>query len=41
MSDGWIDTRQRHLINILAKSPAGTYFLGFVDALNEVARANM
>jgi hypothetical protein len=32
MSDGWTDTRQRHLINFFANSPAGTYFLGSVDA---------
>jgi hypothetical protein len=41
MSDGWTDTRQRHLINFLANSPAGTYFLGSVDASSEVASANM
>jgi hypothetical protein len=41
MSDGWTDTRQRHLINFLANSPAGTYFLGSVNASSEVASANM
>lgn len=41
MSDGWTDIRQRHLINFLANSPAGTYFLGSVDASTEIANANM
>lgn len=41
MSDGWTDTRHRHLINFLANSPAGTFFLGSVDASNEVADATM
>jgi hypothetical protein len=41
MSDGWTDTGHRHLINFLANSPAGTYFLGSVDASSEVASANM
>jgi hypothetical protein len=41
MSDGWTNTRHRHLINFLANSPAGTYFLGYVDASSEVASANI
>jgi hypothetical protein len=41
MSDGWTDIQQRHLINFLANSPVGTYFIGFVDASSEIANANM
>jgi hypothetical protein len=41
MSDGWIDMRQRHIINFLAKSPVGTFFLESVDASSEVANAQM
>ncbi|XP_039840065.1 uncharacterized protein LOC120699998 [Panicum virgatum] len=41
MSDGWIDTSWCHLINFLANSPAGTFFLGSVDASSEVADAQM
>lgn len=41
MSDGWTDTSHRHLINFLANSPAGTFFLGSVDASSEVADAHM
>ncbi|CAO2173441.1 unnamed protein product, partial [Urochloa humidicola] len=41
MSDGWTDTSRRHLINFLAGSPAGTFFLGSVDASSEIANANM
>ncbi|XP_039827515.1 uncharacterized protein LOC120689274 [Panicum virgatum] len=41
MSDGWTDTRQRHLINFLANSPADTFFLGSVDASSQVANATM
>jgi hypothetical protein len=41
MSDGWTDTRHRHLINFLTDSPAGTYFLGYVDVSSEVANASM
>ena len=41
MSDGWTDTSHRHLINFLANSPAGTFFLGSVDASSEVANAQM
>jgi len=37
MSDGWTDTSHRHLINFLANSPAGTFFLGSVDASSEIA----
>jgi N-methylhydantoinase B/oxoprolinase/acetone carboxylase alpha subunit len=37
----WADTRQYHLINFLTNSPAGTYFLGSIDASSEVASANM
>ena len=41
ISDAWTDTRQRHLINFLANSPAGTFFLAFVDAPSEVASAEL
>jgi hypothetical protein len=41
MSDGWTDMRQRHLINFLVNSPAGTYFLTSVDASSEIASATM
>ena len=41
MSDGWTDTSHRHLINFLANSPAGTFFLGSVDASSEIANAPM
>ncbi|XP_066365495.1 uncharacterized protein [Miscanthus floridulus] len=41
MSDGWTDTSHRHLINFLANSPAGTFFLGSVDASSEVADMNL
>jgi hypothetical protein len=41
MSDGWTDMRQRHIINFLAKSPVGTFFLESVDASSEVAIAQM
>jgi hypothetical protein len=41
MSDGWTDTSHRHIINFLANSPAGTFFLGSVDASSEVANAQM
>jgi len=41
MSDGWTDTSHRHLINFLANSPVGTFFLGSVNASSEVADANM
>ncbi|CAD6238129.1 unnamed protein product [Miscanthus lutarioriparius] len=41
MSDGWTDISHRHLINFLANSLAGTFFLGSVDASSEIANANM
>lgn len=41
MSDGWTSTNHCHIINFLANSPAGTFFLGSVDASSEVANANM
>jgi hypothetical protein len=41
MSDGWTDTKQRHLINFYANSLAETYFLGSVDASSKVANTNM
>jgi hypothetical protein len=41
MSDEWTDTRQHHLINFLANSPVGTYFLGSVDASSEVGNGTM
>ncbi|KAJ1265013.1 hypothetical protein BS78_08G045300 [Paspalum vaginatum] len=40
MSDGWTDTSHRHLINFLVNSPAGTFFLGSVDASSYVANAD-
>jgi len=39
MSDGWTDTSHRHLIRFLANSPAGTFFVGSVDATSEMADA--
>jgi hypothetical protein len=41
MSDGWTDRRDRHLINFLVNSPAGTFFLEFVNASSETADAQM
>jgi len=41
MSDGWTDTSHRHIINFLANSPAGTFFLGSVDASSEIVNAQM
>jgi len=41
MSDGWTDTSHRHLIRFLANSPAGTFFVGSVDATSEMADAQM
>jgi len=41
MSDGWTDTSHRYLINFLANSPVGTFFLGSVDASSEVADKDM
>ncbi|CAD6244265.1 unnamed protein product [Miscanthus lutarioriparius] len=41
MSDGWTDTSHRHLINFLANSPVGTFFLGSVDASSEVGDKDM
>jgi hypothetical protein len=41
MSNGWTSTNNYHIINFLANSPAGTIFLGSVDASSEVANANM
>jgi hypothetical protein len=41
MSDEWTDTSHHHLINFLANSPAGTFFLGSVDASSEVANAHI
>jgi len=41
MSDGWTDTSHRHIINFLANSPAGTFFLGSVDASSEVASMDL
>ena len=41
MSDGWTDTSHRHIINFLANSLAGTFFLGSVDASSEIANAQM
>uniref|UniRef100_J3KZ32 DUF659 domain-containing protein n=1 Tax=Oryza brachyantha TaxID=4533 RepID=J3KZ32_ORYBR len=41
MSNGWTDTSHRHLINFLVNSPAGTFFIGSVDASSEIANAIM
>jgi len=41
MSDGWTDTSHRHIINFLANSLAGTFFLGSVDASSEIANAQL
>ena len=41
MSNGWIDMRQCHIINFLANSLVGTFFLESVDASSEVANAQM
>jgi hypothetical protein len=41
MSDGWTDTSHCHIINFLANSPAGTFFLGSVDASKEIANAQL
>jgi hypothetical protein len=39
MSDAWSDRKQRHLINFLANSPEGTFFLGSVNASSQTWRA--
>lgn len=41
MSDGWTGTSHYHLINFLANSLAGTFFLGSFDASSEIANAQM
>ncbi|XP_031106140.1 uncharacterized protein LOC116010770 [Ipomoea triloba] len=41
MSDGWTDRRGRQLINFLANSLKGTFFLELVDALSEVHDATI
>jgi hypothetical protein len=41
MSDGWTDTSHCHIINFLANSPAGTFFLGSVEASSEVANTQL
>jgi len=41
ISDGWTDTSHRHLIRFLANNPAGTFFVGSVDATSEMADAQM
>jgi hypothetical protein len=41
MSDGWTDMSHHHIINFLANSPAGTFFLGSVDASSEIANAQL
>jgi hypothetical protein len=41
MSDGWTDTSHCHIINFLANSPAGTFFLGSVDGSSEIANAQL
>jgi hypothetical protein len=39
VSDGWTDTRQRPLINIIATSPKGAMFLRAEDCSGEVKDA--
>jgi hypothetical protein len=39
MSDGWTNTSHHQLINFLSNNPTRTYFLGSMDASNEVANA--
>ncbi|KAL6552859.1 hypothetical protein OROHE_008223 [Orobanche hederae] len=41
MYDGWTDRRGRSLINFLANSPEGTFFLGSVNASSESHDAQM
>ncbi|XP_063937668.1 uncharacterized protein LOC108193722 isoform X2 [Daucus carota subsp. sativus] len=41
MTDGWTDRRGRHLINFLANSPEGTFFLQSFDASSESHDAEM
>jgi hypothetical protein len=41
MFDGWTDTSHRHIINFLANSLAGTFFIGLVDASSEIANAEL
>ncbi|XP_074356348.1 uncharacterized protein LOC141696056 [Apium graveolens] len=41
MSDGWTDRRGRSLINFLANSPEGTFFLGSVNISSESHDAQM
>ncbi|XP_074374716.1 uncharacterized protein LOC141715134 [Apium graveolens] len=41
MSDGWTDRRGRSLVNFLANSPEGTFFLGSVNASSESNDAQM
>ena len=40
ISDGWTDTRQRPLINIIASSPQGAMFLKAEDCSGEVKDSN-
>ena len=39
MGDGWIDNRQRTLINFLVNCPKGISFVKYVDASNIVKDA--
>ncbi|KAL6524933.1 hypothetical protein OROMI_030526 [Orobanche minor] len=41
MSDRWSDKRGRHLINFLANSPEGTFFLKSLDVSSEIQDAVM
>jgi hypothetical protein len=41
MSDGWTDMSHCHIINFLANSLAGTFFLGSVDASSEIANTQL
>ncbi|KAM3351539.1 hypothetical protein ACQJBY_023483 [Aegilops geniculata] len=41
MSDGWTDMSGRHLINFLANSPEGTFFLGTANVSSESVTAEL
>ncbi|KAM0919152.1 hypothetical protein ACQ4PT_008394 [Festuca glaucescens] len=41
MSDGWTDMSGRHLMNFLANSPEGTFFLGTANVSAESVDANL
>lgn len=41
MFDGWTDISGRHLINLLANSPEGTFFLGTANVSSEPVDAKL